>query len=59
MLWSLAIIEIDLIKQDIRPAFLETIVNIIFKHQQPTTLQIDANCRGNLLKGVISLIKIL
>ena len=57
MLWSLAIIEIDLIKQDIRRAVPETMVNnIIF---QPQPLQIDANCRGNLLKGVISLIKIL
>ena len=56
------IIEIDLIKKDIRRAFPETMVNIIlFKHQQqqPTPLEIDANCRGNLLKGVISLIKIL
>jgi len=35
MCWSLAIIAIDLIKQDIRPAAPEAMVmvNIIFEHQ--------------------------
>ena len=55
MLWSLTIIEIDLIKQDIRRCCPR-------KHGQHYMKTNHFRCqlqRGNLLEGVISLIKIL